>query len=353
MDRLGANMGGREGLVDLGQWMENQGLTQWTPSGIGDEAASMNSMWRGDQRNMLDELAARPGGPPMVDTGAIAADMSGAGREAIGLAPEASKLAGARYIREANNLTDAAPSGEMPFAEALQNRQAYDDAVNYSKLGGSSEDAINEEVSRRAANGLRGGLVESLENTSPELAPRWEQIQENLHNSSAIMGAGQSRGIRELGNQPLSLPSLIGAAGGGIPGMAAAAAVKTGGRAGLANLGRGGSAALDTLGAAGQAVGGQAPLAGGVAARAAAGSMSQELQQSTGEGRGNLLTQAALNSLYSGGQDLGPYSSQFAEAAASKDSNAVANLITRLTMSDPQFRVSVLPALQRMTAEAR
>lgn len=72
--------------------------------------------------------------------------------------------------------------------------------------------------------------------------------------------------------------------------------------------------------------------------------------QATASGRGNLLPQVALDVLYGGNQQaLGPYASDFAQAAVSRDPNAVGALISRLTQTDPQFRQTVLPELQRRT----
>jgi hypothetical protein len=59
------------------------------------------------------------------------------------------------------------------------------------------------------------------------------------------------------------------------------------------------------------------------------------------------LDQAALDALYGGGSELGQYKSQFAEAAGSPNPGAVQDLITRLTLTDPQFRTQLLPLLSR------
>lgn len=353
MDRLAQNIGGKEGVVELGQWMENNGLDQLTPGGIGDEAKSLNSMRQGDQRSFLDELADRPEGPPLVDTGEIIDSLQGRRGELSGLPDSDSATQAMQYGTQARNIADKSYPGSIggqqthvqPFEQAWRSRQGYDAGVDYNKLGGSREDALYEGVARDAANGYRGGLVESLENTSPELAPRWESIQEDLGNSTTIMNAGLSRELRETGNQPLSLPSLVGAAGGGLPGMAAAAAVKTGGRAALANTERAASSAFDSFGGAMANNAGAASMTGGLAGADVAGRRDGIAEA----GRGFLLPQAALELMRQPGS-LGKWEREFFEAANSDDSHAIATLITKLSQTDPDFRQQLLPQLQQLTA---
>jgi len=345
MDRLAQNQGGKQGVAQLGEWMENHGLTQWTPEGIGDEAASMNSMWQGDQRAFIDDLAGRPEGMPMVDTGAVGDKLRREAGQLSQLPDADSARQVTQYRQEAEALANKSEWDQMPFDQALRARQGYDKAVNWDKLGGSREDGLYEEVARDAGNGLRGGLVESLENTSPELAPRWESIQENLGNSATIAGVGNSRAMREFGNQPLSLPSLIGAAGGGFPGMVAAAAVKTGGRAGAANVLGGASKAANWIGDMAGPAGAFGDAGGAIAAQEAG---RDEGQQAS---RGFMLPQAAMQLLQSEPQALGPYQKQFADAAASPDSGAVKALLTKLRQSDETWRTTYLPKLQMVTGE--
>jgi hypothetical protein len=105
-----------------------------------------------------------------------------------------------------------------------------------------------------------------------------------------------------------------------------------------------------TMRGAGRGMSEQAPVAGALAGMSGQDA-GYERDQASGKARGYLLGQAALDAVYGDRSALGEYASQFVEAAASKDSDAVANLITRLTMSDHKFRTQVLPTLQRRTAE--
>jgi hypothetical protein len=59
------------------------------------------------------------------------------------------------------------------------------------------------------------------------------------------------------------------------------------------------------------------------------------------------LDQAALDLLSAGGSELGQWRDQIAAAAGSPAPGAVKDTITRLTMSDPEFRTKILPLLRQ------
>jgi len=75
----------------------------------------------------------------------------------------------------------------------------------------------------------------------------------------------------------------------------------------------------------------------------------QSPQSSLEQGRGFALTEAALDAMRNDPQALGPYLQQIAQAAGSREPDAVSALITRLSRTDPNFRTQVLPALRART----
>src|SRR3972149_2676139 len=66
-------------------------------------------------------------------------------------------------------------------------------------------------------------------------------------------------------------------------------------------------------------------------------------------GRGYMLSDVAMDALQNEPQVLGRYAPQFAQAMGSNEADAVSALITRLSHTDPDFRMNVLPALRART----
>jgi hypothetical protein len=126
------------------------------------------------------------------------------------------------------------------------------------------------------------------------------------------------------------------AVGGTIGGMVAGPAGAIGGAA-LGGMGRPGVQAAT---GAGQAITGARDRGEDPGAAA-----QRELEQ----GRGYMLTDAALDALRNEPQALGTYARQFADAMQSNDPDAVGVLIQRLSRTDPNFRTQVLPALRART----
>lgn len=339
VEQLSKELGGRQGVIDAGQWMENNGMTQWSPNKLNENLRDYTSMRTGDQRSFLDELAQNPDAYP-VNTGEVANGLSTQGNALDQLAASSAQTQGGQYSHEAQNLMAKAPDGAMPFEQAWQNRQAFDTGAKWQS--GAAGDRGLAEVNRDAANGMRGAMGDALDNTSPELRPRWDSIQGDLSNSLTLSGAGDANaaqlGIANI-QAPLGLRSMAAAAGGGFPGYAAAVAAQSGGRGMAAGALGKSSQALDWLGSQGDNV------AGGMQALGREGGETASRQS-----RGYLLPQAAQQMMQQPGS-LGPYAKQFFDAARSQDQNALSALITKLSHTDTQFRLQVLPKLQQLTAE--
>jgi hypothetical protein len=354
----------------LGQWMEEQGLHEGSgPLGflpqsqtavrgnVAQFADDMTSHQRGLRQGATD-AGVMVDADPTIETLRQFAE----GAEAIPLKPKQSQaeyaLDNAALVRDA-----AAPGGgQLPFEQAFQTRKAYDNSAGW-QYGQPHETTLNQAVARAGANELRGGLQHSLDTQAPELGAEWSQTQGDLSNALDLLNPknapDESLGATaKMLMRRSALPLVGGSAGyafggaaGGPVGMAGAAAVselvRTRGSSALAGIE---GAASRGLSAAGGGVSSASGLAGRTGAVMSGQQSDTEREEATEKARGYLLGQAALDSLHNGSQDLGPYASKFAEAAASPDTSAVANLISRLVMSDPEFRVNYLPALQRMTA---
>lgn len=235
--------------------------------------------------------------------------------------------------------------GEMPFHQSLANRQAYDDLINYRQIGGPAEDSLNQEVHREAVTGFRTGLVDALKEQAPQMAPQWQQTQHDISNSLDLLGPARRRQMQEAGNQAISLPGWMGMGAGAAAGGPAAAAAAAAG-AGLVKS-RGRSMLASGLGASSRGMQGASnalgkmpdPSAGLAMGAGVTGGMQVEVP-------GHELGDAAMSVLEREPAALGKYQAQFAEAAASNDTAALRALISKLTLSDPDFRRDVLPSIQ-------
>jgi hypothetical protein len=302
-------------------------------------------MRQGDQRYFLDALAENPDAYPVNSRG-VENSLRGSANQLGSLAPESAQKQAGQYAAEAGNLRNAAPSGAMDFDIALKNRQAYDQAAKWEQ--GVAGDQGLAAVNRDAANGLRGAMRESLDNTSPELGPRWDGIQEDLSYGLSLSGAGEDASMRSAGNipAPLSLTGLAAAAGGGPLAYAGALAVKTGGRGMMAGAQGAVSRATGAVGDFAQGFG-----AAGTQGAGQVGAQAFGREQGIANSRGYLLPDAAFQMMQQPGA-LGTYEPKFWEAYNSPDSNALASLITKLSRTDERFRLQYLPKLQQLTAES-
>jgi hypothetical protein len=411
--KLAENIGGEEGLKKLGEWMQQRGIHQgegWlgkllpqTAETYGKNANAVNKAALGEQKAVLGELAQRT--PVLVDTLPVTSKL----RQG---ASELSDLAADEYEKQAGHAVDLAERiasksrpgpgvSTMEFPEALKQRQSLDKLVNRRKLGGTLTDDLREENNRLAGDQFRGALRTSLDQQAPDIAPRFAAAQGDLSKGLDIERLANAREAKETGNQLMSLPTAILAggglaatAGGGVAGhalggdtqstsigaaipvagaMATGALLKSRGHAATAGLANVGSKALRSAGnfvrdAATPAVVNAAIRAGQSGPTWVAPWREQPSDApriddlaapppspaaAVAGGRGHLLPQAAIQALNSNRAILGEYASQIAEAQGKEGANgpnAVANLIARLSQTDPKFKQTVLPELQRLTA---
>jgi hypothetical protein len=369
-------LGSRQDVINLGQFMQDEGITGLTPTRVANQAAPVAERYRGMQDQFVNDISARET-PVYVDAGGVAGDLESLARENEWLAPDTNqsiaslaRKKAADVLDKSQPLTEPYAPGSTPismtpgsleidrgvgwggiedelarntmeFPNALKQRQAFDAEVNWAR---DAKQPVHEQVSQTAGDSFRSGLVNSLQQQAPEMVQPWNQIQDKLGKSIDVLEPSRNKAMSDLGSSPLSFSTLAGAAGGGLPGAIAAGAIKTGGRGAMADLQRGGSAALDWLGSQGDAMGGMTQGASQM------GAQHYGEQQGVKESRGYLLPQAAQQMMQQRGS-LGPYEKQFFDAANSQDTNALSNLIVRLSHTDPQFRQTILPKLQQLTAE--
>ena len=342
MGQLSKELGGRQGLIDAGQWMEDNAITQMTPQRVDRNLRDYTSMRQGDQRYFLDELAENPDAYP-VDVSAVADDLRGRGFSNMQLAEQGAGTQADQYLAASDALDQLAPGGQMPFEDAWNQRKGFDRGGRWQR--GVAGDEGLAEVNRDAANGLRVQMGEALDNTAPGLRDRWDAIQGDLSNAIPLTGGGDEATVRSFGGTvaPLNMRSMAAAAGGGPVGYASALAAQSGGRAALANTFGGASRLAGSLD--GSTSGAAASFAGNVGVQQSG--RAEGIEQNT---RGHLLSDAAFQMMQQPGA-LGPYESKFWEAYKSPDSNALSALIVRLSNTDPQFKQTYLRQMQALTAE--
>lgn len=346
MQQLSKEFGGREGVIDAGQFMENNGMTQWSPKKLQSNLDDFSSMRQGDQSYFLEGLAEEGGAP--VNTGRVSDDLFSRAGASEGLAAQNAQQQSGQYLDAASLLDREASNGMMQFPQALKQRQAFDQGAKWNQ--GPNGDQGLAAVNRDAANGLRDQMGTALDNTAPGLRQRWEPIQSDLSNSIGLSGGDDAALSREFGSAPaaVQLGPMAAAAGAGPVGYTATLAAKTGGRGMMADAFGGGSAALDWLGTQGTEP--MMSMARGSAQTGA--NQTGRLEGEPEATRGYLLPQAAQQMMQQPGA-LGPYEKQFWDAFNSADSNALSALIVRLSHTDPQFKSQYLPQLQQLTAEQR
>lgn len=189
-------------------------------------------------------------------------------------------------------------------------------------------------------------------------------VADRLSRLPAIMKAGKWAGKAAGAAAGGAVGSAAGSGLGplGAPLVAAGAAVgaDAGGKLGQAALSGGIRAVGNAAGAVGDVVNDPtaraaalaATLSGGRQANAPTqGSPQQQAFSALESGRGNKLSDAALNALQNQPQALGEYTDRFAQAASSPEPGAVNDLISKLMDTDPKFRMGPLLELQRMTAQ--
>jgi hypothetical protein len=237
----------------------------------------------------------------------------------------------------------------------LQNQKMAFEAQGYPPDGTIrlEADAPRASAYRSAAGAVRGELGDVMEGTPQNSA--FLQGNDTYSRATPIAAMAGARAARNEAGSAITNPFTygpaaagagLGGAVGGIPGAAAGAALGGVTNSLMRNYGQDvagigmqmAQRPLDVAGGMGQYAGQfSGPVAG-------ADQMKQE------GSRGYLLPQAAQQMMQQRGS-LGPYEKQFFDAANSQDTNALSNLIVRLSHTDPQFRQTILPKLQQLTAE--
>lgn len=92
-------------------------------------------------------------------------------------------------------------------------------------------------------------------------------------------------------------------------------------------------------------------MAAGPAGVAAGGQLAQQFAPA--QTTVNQLPQIVIDELHAGGDALGEYADQFAKAYTSNDEGAVSALVSKLTLSDPKFRTTLLPQLRAAVGKGR
>lgn len=274
----------------------------------------------------------------------------------------------------------------------------------------TSLEAIPARASRDAASAARGQLHGAIDEMAlPETADAFHTANDAYGQAASIKNMAGAKALDLRTQNPFSLPNvgrtLGGVAGGaslggsvaGIPGMVVGGGLgyvgqkaaqqygpdvmadflRSGGSpmhpstpqlpfgapgGGMRDAAIGGTLGSAVGGAPGAMVGGALGLAGrpGVQGGAAAGNAvygardrggdpGAEAQREIESGRGYMLSDVAMDALQNEPQVLGRYAPQFAQAMGSNEADAVSALITRLSHTDPDFRVNVLPALRART----
>lgn len=393
---------GPDYVQNLGRQIEDAGLHEgnamggkwnpmnWLPQPVSTYADNAKDL----ERTSLSQMKNAEGGlaalenKPQINMGGVAQTL----RDRAGRVADMADPAGAQEAQFSTQMADNLEKGGNDWQKALANRRYLDENVNWSKRGGYEGAAMQEQVRRDAANGLRGELSSALDrgvasgDVPAELAQGWQQGRNGFSLAKQVGDVAEARVAQEQGNQLLSLPSWAAAAGGlatGSPinGLAAgvgAQLMKTRGRSAAAGLlggagelaqGFGGAAsnfatsgmanATNELFSPAAGRGEQNSLTGAppedpdAAAKEAWANMPPEerMSRASDQGRGNLLPQAALDLLHTNPGALGEYQSQFAQAAASPETGAVSALVQRLYNRDPTFRATALVEMQRITAQ--
>lgn len=306
--------------------------------GIGDGFLAGPSGYQNDAQRAIESMDARRAvlsqGAPNLDPNALAASIrqGGAGHLPASTDGAAGALRSGVEREAAAAQQLGSPQNGVPWDEANKLRQFYGDRANFSN---------NPNVVDRTRMGMHGGVNDEMEQAlslqNPGAGEEWRGLGRSERDAMSIQDIGARAENR----------------GGGVGLMDAGLAA-----AGYAGGGPGGGA-LSVL--AGRAAKAAAPammknaafagsnVAGGV------GQLSPLLASASGTASGDYASkplrvdQAALDLLGGGskGAELGQWRDQIAQAAGSPDTGAVQATITRLTMSDPEFRIKILPLLRQ------
>ena len=314
------------------------------------------------------------------------------------------------YTGYVNRLEEQVPAGQRSTGIEAGDDWIAPDQLNASQLdelkqgwqrGGyrkpgenvTPSEGLPKQAQRDAAGVVRGQLHGAIdEMATDDTARAFHNANDAYGISADVENMARAKQLDLDTQSPFSAPSniargigagtgaTIGGAVGGIPGavvggvagMLSNKAVQNYGPDVMADFLRSGPGMRDAAigGTLGSAVGG--PV-GGVAGAALGGMGRPGIQAATGAGqaitgardrggdpgaqaqreieggRGYMLSEVALEALQNEPQVLGRYAPQFAQAMGSNEADAVSALITRLSHTDPDFRMNVLPALRART----
>lgn len=249
-------------------------------------------------------------------------------------------------------------------------KSGYDQRAYPNQLQGSSESFMGQ-AHKTAGDAARGQLREAMSYALPETEQAFAKGNQQYGTAAVLEETARNKAAQQysgggmLGNLGAgAIGAGVGATFGGAEGAisgaalgfarpALSAAQQYGPDLG-ANLGRLGERAMG--GAAGpmQSFAQKAPigqLAGGQQGPDPLEQMGASLAKSQENARGHLLPQVIQDLLQSNPAELGPYASQFAQAAGAEGEGNLAGLIERLSRTDPRFRSEFLPRLNAMTGD--
>lgn len=245
--------------------------------------------------------------------------------------------------------------------DTLEDMRALKTSLDKSAFkNGSLQDSsasMMGQAQRAGGDAVRGEMRDLMSQASPDANARFTQGNEDYGKASLLGELAQKRAAQQYAGGGMLGNLAGGAIGAGIgygfggPATAAAGAGLGMVRPALAaaqhygpdlgaNLGRLGESALTGVGDS-PAI---AKLGGALASKESTASA----QDVSNESRGQLIPEAIQSALR--GNQLGPYSQQFAKAAMSPDANSLGGLYETLSQTDPQF-APYQRMLQKMTAE--
>lgn len=242
----------------------------------------------------------------------------------------AARVRGANPYPGVDNLDAAAAKAasqaqrQAPNFDAVDTQRAYwGDKTNFAS--GTPEQSLQKGVH----GAINSEMEDALSLASPGQGEAWRQAGRDEH-VGIEMGNVATAAKDRARAQPIRPSDWL--TFGALP-MANKQrhAIAETGYGALKNLGQGGQQLGNLLEGAPAAMGGD--IGGAYSA-----DQSQQYTQT--------LTESALTSLQAGGQELGPWRDDIAQAASSPSPGALGVLLTRLAMTDSDFRQKLLPLLR-------
>jgi hypothetical protein len=223
-----------------------------------------------------------------------------------------------------------------------------------------------------SATNVRRELTDTMQGQSfNDFYPDFKQGRETIEMATPIADMAGTRAASNKSASGFSNPwnyaaatagASVGGMAGGVPGAIGGAVLGAGGNylgrnygQDIAGMGmRGIGQGMEGTGNAMQALGRAAGPVSGVAGATEpdrGGDPGAQAQREIENGRGYMLTDVVMDALRNEPQLLGRYASQFGQAmgAGGNRQDEISALITRLSHTDPDFRVNVLPALRART----